>query len=252
MWPFLGSLVTGGASLLGGMFSSDTSAQNTQAQIQASQQQQATQNQFSERMSSTAYQRASQDMQSAGLNPMMMFGSGSAASSPTGSGIQAPMPQNTHPFAGLGDAATKAISSAVSVKTMDKMADEMANLEAENARIKETAKNIAAQTETEKKRPEYLRRQTQSVAQDVTEKKLDRARQEWEAIKHLDLSSIPDGARKAGNIGAWGGQKLGDTISPVLSTARGIHSMLPKRSTRERSDIHGSQSFDEMWSNRIR
>src|SRR4051794_28038645 len=114
MNPLTLGLFTGGASLLGSLFSSDTSAKNTQANIQAQREaQQATQDfnaeqaainrnfqagQISQQegyqtqMSNTAYQRASMDMKQAGLNPMMMFGSGSAASAPTrgGAGGSAP------------------------------------------------------------------------------------------------------------------------------------------------------------------
>jgi len=93
MWP---SLIAGGASLLGSIFSSDTSAQNTQANIAAQEQmQQQTQSfnagqaqmnrDFQQQMSGTAYQRSVADMQKAGLNPAMMFGSGGPASVPGGS-----------------------------------------------------------------------------------------------------------------------------------------------------------------------
>lgn len=265
MWNFLGSLVTGGASLLGGMFSSDTSAKNTQANIQMQREtnqmsmEEAQRNRdFQQQMSSTAYQRASSDMQQAGLNPAMMFGSGGAASSPGGNvaSFGTAKSERTSPFAALGDAASKVVSSAVQLKTMDKMSDEMANLEVENTRLREQVKQVATQTATEAQRTKLVSAETKGVEQDTLAKKLDRARQEWEAIKYLDLSGIPDAARKFGNIGSWAGGKISDTVSPLLSSAKGVHGLLPKRSTRERSswDSKGreTQSFDEMWSNRIR
>ena len=262
MWGLLGSLFTGGAGLLGSLFSSNSSAQNNAANIQMQREtnqmniEEAARNrQFQEQMSSTAYQRSYQDMQKAGLNPMMMFGSGAAASSPSGSqaSLQAPQARENpgRAFESLGEHAAKAVNSAVQVKTMDKMSDEMSNLEVENERLRKLTEQIGASTATERERARLVRSETENVQQSTLEKKLDRARQEWEAIKYIDLSNISDVARRAGNIAAWGGGKLSDTLAPLTSSARAVRSLLPSRSTSQRSRVDSSgKSFDEFWENR--
>lgn len=235
MDPLTIGLLTGGSSLIGSLFSSNTSAQNTQANIGMQQQtnqmnvEEAQKNRdFQQQMSSTAYQRSAQDMQKAGLNPAMMFGSGGAASTPSGSmpSLTAPKSDLRSPWSDLGGAVSKGLDAAVTAKTMERMTEEIAKIRTEAARTE-------AETVTEKARPELVRRETQNVAQDVTAKRLDRARQEWDAIKYLDLSGVPESARKTGNIASWGAGKAADVVAPLLSSALGARAL--------------SHTFRERW-----
>lgn len=144
MWPILGGLISGAASLFGGMQTNQQSAENVAAQNAAQMQQVQQQEQFQAQMSNTAYQRASADMKAAGLNPMMMFGSGSAASSPQGAQAQIQRPSYQSPVTSLGDVVNSTISNAVQMKTMDKMTDEIANLRTTNSLIQaNTAESVA-------------------------------------------------------------------------------------------------------------
>jgi hypothetical protein len=149
MNPLSIGMLTGGASLLGSIFSSTTSASNTQAQIAAQQAmlgqteqfnagQAQVQRDYETQMSNTAYQRASKDMQAAGLNPMMMFGSGGASSTPSVGAASvgtpnAPMPQRTNPFAGIGDAVKAGLSSVIDAKSIDLLTQKIANMQSERA-----------------------------------------------------------------------------------------------------------------------
>lgn len=76
---------------------------------------------FQERMSSTAYQRAVKDMRAAGVNPMMAYKQGGAT---TPSGQTATM-QN--PAEGLGDSASKVISTAMQKRRLDAEIDLLEN-----------------------------------------------------------------------------------------------------------------------------
>ncbi|QCQ84838.1 DNA pilot protein [Blackfly microvirus SF02] len=264
MDPLTIGLITGGFGLLGNMFSSNTSAQNTQANIAMQQQtnqmnvQEAQKNRdFQQQMSSTAYQRSSADMQAAGLNPAMMFGSGSAASTPGGSvpTLQSPKSEKTSPLGNLGEVANKAVSSAVAMKSMDKMSEEIANLETERALIEARRKSeekrpalveaqtkseekrpaqVEAQTKTEEKRPALVEAQTKSeekrpeqiseetknieIARKLKEYGMNRALFESKSAK--DLLDIPDSSRKTLGVTSWGMQKLSDIFAPFFQSAK--------------------------------
>jgi hypothetical protein len=240
MDPLTMGLITGGASLLGSIFSSNTSAQNTQAQIAASNAQQDKANAFTEQMSNTAYQRASTDMTKAGLNPMMMFGSGSAASTPSASTVQAPMPQNTSPMAGIGPAADKIVSSAIQAKTFDRLTQEISNLQADRTIKDATVPLIHAKTGLTEQDVSLRNKQS-----DLAALAIPGAR--FSARSASDLESLPDSVRRTANVGSFIGKKANDVIVPIANTARSVLPFIPRRSTSERTSDTGYSSFDERF-----
>lgn len=259
MDPLTMGMISGGMNLLGSIFSSDTSAKNTEEQIaaqQAMQQQsqkfnadQAQLNRdFQQQMSNTAYQRASSDMQRAGLNPMMMFGSGGAASSPGGAQASTgtpsvPMSQKTSPMAGLGAAVNAAVNTAISTKTFDKMTEEIANVRADTAKRE-------AEVLTEKERPEQVRQSTLLTADQAATiaNRMPVARLEGTTAK--DILDMPAWLRTALVQAGFTADKSGkvtDLIGSAAGSALGIKRLFPQRSTVERSDSSGGSTFEERF-----
>jgi len=138
-----GSLFTGLTSLFGG------AAANVSREQQA-----ARQMQFQERMSSTAYQRAMQDMREAGLNPMLAAKVG-PASSPVGAMAN---------IQDIGTPAAQAATSAYQAQTQRRQQEEQAqqlrsaaNLADEQGKkIKAETENVYVQREVLAKTVEHL------------------------------------------------------------------------------------------------
>ncbi|WNK12596.1 MAG: DNA pilot protein [Microvirus sp.] len=114
-----GSLISGGLSLYGGMQANAANSRQAQNQMD-----------FQREMSNTSYQRGTQDMMDAGLNPMLAYSQG-GASAPGGAS------------ASIEDAVTPALNSG---RASAMMKAQLQNLELTNDNLAEQTDNLNAQT----------------------------------------------------------------------------------------------------------
>lgn len=274
MFPLITGLMSGGLSLLGSVFSSQTSAQNTQQQIAAQGAFQKESEEFNAaeaqknrdyqtQMSNTAFQRSRADAQAAGLNPMVLAGMG-GASTPSGSTASVgtpsvPMPQTTHALSRIGDAVDRAVSSAIAAKTYDKMSEETANLITERAKTKAVTDLVRQERETEVGRSEEAAARGTTAVYGITAAR--QAAREAAAKER----SLPDWLLNIGETAKYTGNAAGAVTSPfmdLVSSASGVgrlklakeafeEAKRPKRSTTEKSFSdtrgYGSSTFEERF-----
>lgn len=260
MWPVIGGLISGLGSFFGAEQTNQQSAQNTMMtnsanvamQSEAERYNTAMVNQqesYAADMSNTAYRRATTDMQAAGLNPAMMFGSGSAASSPSGtaasvSPVRMERPQYQSPLSGLGDVVNHVVSNAVQMKSIDKMADEIANLQTTRAKI-------VADTGVSKAEEENLRARTGTQYQETGLKRAASEVMQNAAKTAANEMDINPTLRKWLDQFGYGGGKGAEALLPltsIVNSASKVRGMIPSRSTSEWTNSSGGSSFVDRWS----
>lgn len=162
-----------------------TGAQEEQNQYYA--EQAAVQRGYEERMSNTAYQRAVTDMDHAGLNPALMYGSGAAASTPSGAVASGGLPSSS------GELGLMSLLMQLKMKKMDNDTSEH-NAETAAEATKEAAKTAADATVTAAETGAESRRYGADKSLEgvvyQTDKNFDIARQQLDLQEYLTSAQV--------------------------------------------------------------
>nr|DAR21892.1 MAG TPA: minor capsid protein [Microviridae sp.] len=202
-WAAAGSALAG---LLGGLFSSGGSLASGFMSYSSAKKLQEQQNAFTERMSNTAYSRSTTDMRNAGLNPAMMYGSGSAASTPTAGG------SNGVPFENPASSALNFFQTAATIRNTAKqgsLLDEQAKTEANKRENLDSISDLnrAENIRRDKSLPYDLRLKAAQTKSALANALLDETKASYEGVYANSASRQADASIASSNAAKVSAEK---------------------------------------------
>lgn len=202
---FLDGLGAGIGGALGGFLNRDDRRQEADHAADRNDQMAREQMAFQERMSNSAYQRATADMRAAGINPMVAFQQG-GASTPSGAAGSAPLAQPT-------DIWGKALSSAIDAVRLNNETKAQGSQQSLNDALSTKALADAeasgSSAKESKTRTQALQSQLEAIAA--------RARADAKTAGYDEKAALLDAINNRVNVGSSSAKNIIQMFKPGIS-----------------------------------